>query len=81
MADPVGPGVARGVDQLVDPAGLEAVEDVDVGIRLDERGLGPLRVEPDSALRACERPVIARDGFARVASIASPRQARSRRVE
>ena len=77
VADPVGPGIARGVDQLVDPARLEAVEDVDVGIRLDERDLGPLRIEPHSALRACERPAIARDGFAGVAGIAPARQAGS----
>ena len=81
VADAVGPGVAGGVDQLVDPTGLEAVEDVDVRIRIDERGLGPLRIEPDSALGACERPAVVRDRFAGIPGIAASRQSRLRVVE
>ena len=81
VAESVGPGVARGVDELVDPAGLEAAEDVDVGIRFDERGFGPLRIEPDAALDAREGPPIACDRLAGVVGIAPPRQSRSCGVE
>ena len=81
VTDPVGPRIAGGVDHLVDPPGLEAVEDVDVRVRLDERGFGPLRVEPDTALGAGERPAIVRDRLARVTGIAPPRQTCRRRVE
>ena len=81
VADSVGPGIACGIDQLVDPPGPEAVEDMDVRIRFDEGGLRSLRIEPDSALGAREGPCVARDRFARIAGIAPPRQSRSRRVE
>ena len=81
VSDPVGPGIACGVDQLVDPPRLEAVEDMDVCIRFDEGGLRTLRIEPDPALGAREGPSVARDRVARIAGIAPPRQFRPRRVE
>ena len=81
VADAVGPGVASGIDQLVDPARLEAVKDMDVRVRFDEGGFRALRIESDSALGAREGPCTARDRLARIAGIAPPRQLGPRLVE
>ena len=81
MTDSVGPRIARGVDQFVDPPRLEAVKYVDMRIRRDDRGLRSLRIEPDAPFGTSECPAIVRDGLAWIAGIAPPRQPCPGRVE
>ena len=81
MAQPEHQRIAAGINQLVDPARLEAARDVDVRVRRDQRLLDALIVEADPAFDAREAPALGRHRDPRVVGIAPPRQARLARVE
>jgi len=59
MAEPEHQRIAAGINQLVYPARLEAVREVDVRVGRDQRLLGTLIVETDPAFDAREAPAIA----------------------
>ena len=63
------------VDQLVDPAGLEAGGNVDVRVRRHDGALGALIVETAAAFDAGELPVLGGHGDASIGRVAPARQA------
>ena len=78
MAQAQNQRIAGLVNQLVDPAGLEPARQVDVGVGLNDRVLGTLKVEADAGLDARELPGLRRDLDALVVGVAAPRQPRLR---
>ncbi len=81
MAETEHQRVAAGINQLVDPTGLEAAGDVDMRVRRDQRLLGALVVEANPAFDAREAPALGRHRDPLIVGIAAPRQARFARVE
>ncbi len=72
--------IAALVNQLVDPAGLEAARHVDMGVGLDDRVLGALEIETHAGLDPRELPGLRRNLDALVIGVAAPCQPCLRRV-
>src|SRR5205814_515059 len=81
MAEPEHQRVAAGIDQLIDPARLEAAGDVDMYIRRDQRLLGALVVEANPAFDAGKAPALGQHRDRRVVGIAAAREVSLPRVE
>src|SRR5262245_17259526 len=75
MSEPENEGIPRLVNELIDPAGLEAGGKIDMRIRRHHGSLGALMIQPAPSLEAGKLPVRAWHGDARIARIAPTAQA------